>query len=154
MRLLPAILVAVTATLAVACSSNDPSPEATACSASGVDQTFIPGDAPGPANGGGAVLVARQMPMGQTILPSSTIFAGADVYLKTINPGTGSDKLTLNLREGSIQGTVVASATVEVADGFSSLVHIPLAKPARTVPGTLYTLELQATRPTHAWTQA
>ena len=91
------------------------------------------------------------MPMGQTILPSSTIFAGADVYLKTINPGTGSDKLTLNLREGSIQGTVVASATVEVADGFSSLVHIPLAKPARTVPGTLYTLELQATRPTHAW---
>ena len=91
------------------------------------------------------------MPMGQTILPSSTIFAGADVYLKTINPGTGSDKLTLNLREGSIQGTVVASATVEVADGFSSLVHIPLAKPAWTVPGTLYMLELQATRPTHAW---
>ena len=145
-----AAVVGVAAAIS-ACSSDDSPGVATHCPDSGVDQSFVPGEAPGRENGGGAVLVARQMPMAQTFVPEAEFLTSVEVYLRTMNPGSGPDEITVNLREGTPAGCIVATVASRIADGASGLVRFQFDEPAKVTPGSPYALELQATRPTHAW---
>ena len=145
------VFMGVAVTIIIACSSDDPTSGEARCPDSGIDQSFVPGDAPGPENGGGAVLVARQMPMAQTFIPEVSALVGVDVYLRTMNPGTGPDEITANISEGTPAGRTIVTVTAQIADGASGLVHLEFDESARVAPGSPYALELQATRPTHAW---
>ena len=138
-------------TTIIACSSDDSPVVEDRCPDSGIDQSFVPGDAPEPENGGGAVLIARQMPMAQTFVPEAEVLTSVDVYLRTMNPGSGSDDITANLREGTPVGRIVATVGSQIADGASGLVRFQFDKPAKVTPGSLYALELRAKQPTHAW---
>lgn len=93
------------------------------------------------------------MPMGQSFTPSKSPLAGVEVYLTTANLA-GDDTITMNIREGDIYGTILASKTQTVPQTYidwEGWVYFGLPGELTVTPGTPYVWELIVTNSTFAY---
>jgi hypothetical protein len=87
---------------------------------------------------------------GQEFTPTAPVLTGVDVHLATVTRG-GDDTITVNIRKGNIENPVLATASQSVPEGFDGLKHFDFPSPLIVTPGDTYILQVQATKPTHAW---
>jgi hypothetical protein len=111
-------------------------------------------DQSNPVTGGGSQILAH-MPIGQEFTPSQPILSAVDIAFRG---GEGeADTITVNIRKGTITSPVLATLSQVVApcpfisSPFTCIVHFDLPAPLSVTPGDKYVLELQATKPFHAW---
>jgi hypothetical protein len=98
---------------------------------------------------GGSVQILEFSPVGQEFQPSLPILEGVEVQLSSPFGGP-DDTITLNIRQGSVTGTVLATATKFLTTGPSNWVYFTLGS-ISVVPGATYVIELAATQVTFRW---
>lgn len=91
-----------------------------------------------------AVGIKGYYPMGQEFVPSLNTLHSVELYISQENPG--GDTLTVNIRSGSIDGPILATASVSVASGFSGWVSFAW-NPVGVTVGATYIIELTAATP-------
>jgi hypothetical protein len=91
--------------------------------------------------------------LGQEFKPSLPTLVAVDVKINTMNHD-GDDTITLTIRQGTIGGAVLATATRSLTDGFGGdfgeWVSFTLT-PSSVTPGSTYVIRLQATKNTFGW---
>jgi hypothetical protein len=95
--------------------------------------------------------IQAHSPFGQEFTPLLNSLAGIDVWLATMNSRYGDDTITVNIREGYITGTILATVSDTVTVGFSGLKHFNFPTAIPVTPGNVYVVELLATKPTFGW---
>jgi hypothetical protein len=90
-------------------------------------------------------------PIGQSFIPTLSPLAAVDVHIYTINPGVGDDTITCRIRDSTIGGTILGTASQLVADGFEGWVQFIFLQPILVNPGSTYVIELDANLATFAW---
>ncbi len=108
-----------------------------------VDQSFLPWYA--------SRQILHFSPVGQEFTPTEPILVAIDVRLDGINTHRGDDTITAIVRKGTIGSPVLATESQIVGAFFRGLVHFHFPTPLSVIPGDVYVLELQATKPTHGW---
>ncbi len=109
-----------------------------------VDQSFLP-----PPHG--VRQIHYSMPVGQEFTPTEPTLVAVDVRLASMNPSYGDDTITVTIRKGTIGSPVLATKSQVVWVFFSGLVHFHFPTSLSVIPGDVYVLEVQATKPTHGW---
>jgi hypothetical protein len=66
--------------------------------------------------------------VGQSFVPSYPILTAVEVNIRTANPARGDDTLTLEIRDG--EGTVLASGSMDVENGFDGWLRFDLEEGA------------------------
>lgn len=91
---------------------------------------------------------------GQEFQPSLPTLEAVSVKINTFSAGDGDDTITLTIRQGTIGGSVLATATRSLADGFGGdsgeWVYFTLS-PVSVTPGSTYVIVLTATKNTFGW---
>jgi hypothetical protein len=119
-----------------------------------VDQSYIrTADA---ATNEHACTIVYCQPLGQEFTPSAPVLGGVDVELWTANSGHGDNTITVNIRKGTIENPVLATASQIVpkstgAAPHGGLTHFDFPSPLAVTLDEKYGLEVQATKPTHQW---
>jgi len=93
--------------------------------------------------------ILSNSPIGQEFKPSLPTLEAVEVEIGTMNSG-GDDTVTLIIREGTITGTVIATASMLLVQGFGGWVHFALT-PVSVTPESTYVIQLQATKNTFGW---
>jgi hypothetical protein len=88
-------------------------------------------------------------PIGQEFVPSLSPLVGVEVYLNTMNTGYGDATITVNIREGTIDGVLVGTASQPVSDPWDGWLYFEFASPVPVTTGATYVLEVASTNPTH-----
>lgn len=88
-------------------------------------------------------------PIGQEFKPSLSILEAVEVKIGTMNQG-GDDTVTLTIRQGTLTGTVIATASEDLVQGFEGWVHFSLT-PVSVTPESTYVIQLQVTKNTFGW---
>jgi hypothetical protein len=96
--------------------------------------------------GTGAVTIWAFSPIGQEFQPGLSILEAVEVNIRTMEGG-GDDTITLNIRQGSISGTVLATASKSVTEGFEGWVYFALGSISVTT-GSTYVIQLSETKST------
>jgi hypothetical protein len=92
--------------------------------------------------------------IGQTFVPSMPTLVGVDVGLYAVNPTGGNATITLNVRQGGIYGTIVASHSQVVASNNpnpANWVYFGFSSPVTVAVGNIYVIELISDTATHNW---
>ena len=101
-------------------------------------------------------------PIGQEFTPSSDTVGAVDVLLGKINE-FGDATITLRIRDATISGTVLSSASQTVPGNLINdepacsdpqpcrFIHFDLASAVTVVPGQKYVIELESSNPTHSF---
>ncbi len=99
-----------------------------------IDQSF-----PGPCTGGGLNVFAFGL-AGQSFTPTATNLVAVDLI---INTGATPTTYTLNIRSGSITGTIIGtSSTVIASTGDGPLEHFDFPTIVPLIPGNLFVIEV------------
>jgi hypothetical protein len=98
----------------------------------------------------GSVAILNLYPLGQEFTPTLSPLAAVELKIETLNPGSGDDTITVNIRESTIGGTILGSDSKFLEDGFDGWLrfdfnHIPVN------PGSIYVIELVASKATFSW---
>jgi hypothetical protein len=104
-----------------------------------LDQAYDPGTA------GLSQSIPGMSPMGQEFTPSISTLAQVDVDI--VEAGGASGSIIMNVREGTIDGQVIATGSKGIAAGFSGWVIFDIPD-VGVIPGEVYVIELQAETPT------
>jgi hypothetical protein len=104
-----------------------------------LDQAYDPGTA------GLSQSIPGMSPMGQEFTPSISTLAQVDVDI--VEAGGASGSIIMNVREGTIDGQVIATGSEGIAAGFSGWVIFDIPD-VGVIPGEVYVIELQAETPT------
>jgi len=112
-----------------------------------VDQSL---DTPAPI-ASGVHQIHDHMPIGQEFTPSASDLVAVDVFIETMNPSSGGDTLTVRIREGHILGPILGSAKLRVSLPYEGPLHFDLPSVIPLIPGSVYVVELAATRTTFGW---
>jgi hypothetical protein len=88
-------------------------------------------------------------PIGQEFVPSLTPLIGVDVWLK----GTAYviNWVTVNIRESTITGTILASTSKSISSPFDGWVHFDLPIQVPVIIGSTYVLQLVETENIFFW---
>jgi hypothetical protein len=90
-------------------------------------------------------------PIGQEFIPSMSPLVGVDVRLAILNPTYGDANITVNIREDTIDGAIVATTSQLIADDFSGWNYFEFPSPVSIDTGETYVLELVSDTITHGW---
>ncbi len=99
---------------------------------------------------GGSASILGNSPIGQEFQPSMATLVAVEVLIETMNPQLGDDAITLNVRQGTITGTIIANASRSLTVGFSGWLHFAFGSVSVTT-GSTYVIQLTATKNTFAW---
>jgi hypothetical protein len=88
-------------------------------------------------------------PIGQEFKPSLPILEAVEVRVSSPVPA-GDDTITLTVREDTITGTVIATASQFLVQGFEGWVYFTLT-PVSVTPDSTYVIRLEATKTTFLW---
>ncbi len=86
--------------------------------------------------------------LGGTAVTDGTADANGDYLFDTLGAG---DSLTVNIRAGSIGGTILGTAIATVPLTPIALLHVDLPAPIATTPGSQYVIELQQSVESMRW---
>jgi hypothetical protein len=89
-------------------------------------------------------------PIGQEFVPSLSPLIGVDVNIRPLNLSV-ADTVTLNIRQGTITSTILATVSQLVVAGFSGWIHYDLSTPLSVTVGSTYVLELTEPMSTFGW---
>ena len=103
-----------------------------------IDQKWEPADAAG--CGWSGWNMESFHPIGQEFVPTQSMLSAVDVFLAYMPDNI----ITLNVREGSLSGTVLATTSLEVSSfsQYGSWCHFDFPSPIEVIPGSTYVLEL------------
>lgn len=90
-------------------------------------------------------------PIGQEFVPSMSPLVGVEVSLAILNPTFGDANITVNIREDTIDGAIVATASQLIADDFSGWNYFEFPSQVSVSVGDTYVLELVSDTITHGW---
>ena len=91
--------------------------------------------------------------LGQEFKPSLPILEAVEVKLENTGGGVGGYTFTLTIRDGTISGAILASASQLVDHDFNGWLRFTLT-PLYVTPGSTYVMRLQATSAPFAWLYA
>jgi hypothetical protein len=100
-----------------------------------------------------AITIMGNMPIGQTFKPSLPVLEAIEVKIITMN-SEGDDNITLNIRQGTMDGTIVATTSKLIAynfDGGNGEWVMFSFTPVPVIPESTYIIELQASTYTFGW---
>jgi len=113
-----------------------------------VDQSF---DGPTNTFNVGTSLPTVPSLVGQSFTPTKSILAGVDLFFQdNIRDGSSTATVTINLRDGSINGAILGTTSKAVTSAFGGLqspqeVHFDFIPPITNLtPGNLYVIEMQS----------
>ena len=89
-------------------------------------------------------------PIGQEFKPTLPILEAVEVNIITTANLGGDDTITLTIREGTIGGTVIATASNLVTQGFNGWLYFALT-PVSVLPESTYVIRLEVTKLTFGW---
>jgi len=98
-----------------------------------------------------SLTILLNSPVGQEFIPSLSPLIGIDVNIMTANPTAGDDTITLNIRESTIGGSVLSTASRFLVEGFDGWLHFDLPSPVTVNPGSTYIIELTEAKATFGW---
>ncbi len=104
---------------------------------------------------GAVVQILSFSPVGQEFVPSKSPLLAVDVLISCMNPDSGADTLTVNIRKSNISGTILGSSSLlqgvfDINDP-PRWYHFDLPSPVNLTLGSTYVIELVATKPTFGW---
>ena len=124
-----------------------------------VDQAWEGPPEPRPGRNASAQTISLQAPLGMEFTPSQPTLVGIDVSIIGVNEG-GDATIEVRIREASISGTILASASREIAEsiggstGDVSFFHFDLTTPISVAPAQTYVIEVASSTSSHAWNGA
>ena len=92
--------------------------------------------------------------VGQEFVPSRSPLLAVDLLIKCLNPESGPDTFTVNIRESSISGTILGTRTqpqTVFESDVRAWLHFDLPSPVNLTLGSTYVIELVATESTFGW---
>jgi hypothetical protein len=94
--------------------------------------------------------VDAHMPIGQSFKPINPLFTGFSVYLE--NTGAVSRVVTMNLRSGSIGGSILGTKSFTLAGPTAAgFINVDMSSPVTVTPGSTYVLQLAVSGANVRW---
>ncbi len=91
-------------------------------------------------------------PLGQEFTPTMSPLIAVEVYIKSINPTAGPDTLTVNIRQTTITGTILGTASQYLSDvGYDAWLRFDFPGGIALTPGSIYVIEVSCTKTTFGW---
>jgi len=82
--------------------------------------------------------------MGQEFTPTMSPLIAVELYIGTSYPDTVGDTITCRIRELTITGTILGTASQSVTNGFDGWLRFDFAPHIPVTPGSVYVIELHA----------
>jgi len=107
---------------------------------------------------GSGIQILSTEPVGQSFIPTLSPLGTVEVFVWTQNPGQGDDTITCRIRDSTIGGTILGTASQSLTDGFGGTgsgagawLRFDFSPPITVTPGSTYVIELDANVATFGW---
>jgi hypothetical protein len=115
----------------------------------GVASTLILDQKQETSSGSIAGIIGNE-PTGQSFIPTLSPLAAVEVFITTDQPA-GDDTITCRIRDSTIDGAILGTASQSVTFGFGGWLQFTFDPPITVNPGSTYVIELDANVDTFGW---